>query len=68
MFPDWPLIRQSMSKLTVNITFGPILNLNNFAKPPGLFVFYSEQPELLPMGIYSYLEFCHQLLLLKLKK
>ena len=34
MFPDWPLIRQSMSKLTVNITFGPILNLNNFAKPP----------------------------------
>ena len=59
IFPVWPLIRRScMSKLKVYITFAPIINLSHF-------VFDPEQLDLLPTGIYNYLEFCHQSLLFK---
>ena len=44
-----------MSKLTANI-FAKLLIFP-------LLSFYSEQLELSPMGIYEYLEFCHQSLL-----
>ena len=62
--------RSCISKLFVNITHAPVFNLSNFAKPPllCLFIFYPEQPELLPMGICNYLEFCQRSLLCKAKQ
>ena len=52
-----------MSKLTVGITSAQI-NLRNFDKPLVLF-FHFQKREMLPLVIYSYLEFCHQPLLCK---
>ena len=51
--------RLCMSILIVKITFAPIFNLINFAEPPVFVCFCSEQLVLIPMDIYSYLEFYH---------